>query len=107
MQSRWVAALAPLTDTKNGKRYSFCVPILFRNTAYPIEKSIKGRTSRDFQKKVHIRFFEGEHTMPEKNKLLGKMVIDGLNSSVKGGEMVNIFVKIDENGILSAKVIDE
>lgn len=35
------------------------------------------------------------------------MVLDGLHASVKGGEVVNIFVKIDENGMLTAKAIDE
>lgn len=110
--SMYVRNVIPLTisiacvDTKDGKNTIFCVPILFRNTAYPFQKSIKARTSKDFQTKAKIRLYEGEHYKPQKNKLLGTMVIDGLNASVKGLETLDIFVKIDENGILTSVAID-
>lgn len=93
-------------DYQNEKRPITCVPIIPRNTPYPTEIAIKGHIARNFQTTIVVRLYEGEYYEPEKNKPIGQMRLNGLNRSLKGEEVLDIFVQVDENGAVSAEVVD-
>lgn len=55
-----------------------CLPLIKRNTSYPIAKKVYGKTNRDAQTKVKIIIYEGEHQKKEDNLILGSMLLDGI-----------------------------
>lgn len=105
--SMYVRNVTPLTiGIINSNKEFQCPPLLKRNTSYPIEKKIFGRTQRDNQLNAKIILFEGEQSTMKGNNILGSMIVKGLMASPKGNEIVEISVKIDEKGSISATAID-
>lgn len=105
----YVRNVTPLTigliNSKNKKLT--CSPLINRNTTYPIAKKVFGKTNRDAQTKVKIIIYEGEHQKMEDNLILGSMFLDGLVASAKGNEIIEVTVKIDDYGKISATAIDQ
>lgn len=104
-----VENVIPLSIGIYGRVYgeNICAPIIHRNTAYPTQRTIVGRTKSDNQITAKIVLIEGEHKDLKKNIVLGSLVLNGLTSSPKGSETIRINIKIDDKCIITATAIDE
>lgn len=105
--SIYVRNVTPLTiGLLSANKNMQCHPIIKRNTAYPTEEIVEGRTSRSNQTRVRITLFEGEKRLIGENVIMGSMVLNGITASLKGQEIVDISIKIDDKGTISASAID-
>lgn len=106
--SMYVRNVTPLTVGVIGSEKDFpCYPLIRRNSAYPIEKFIGGRTTVNDQRKVRIILYEGEHRSVNGNTILGDMILGGITPAPIGREKIKVGIKIDEKGIISATAIDK
>lgn len=83
-----------------------CFPIIKRNTEYPTDAHIIGRTATNNQVKIRLVLFEGEQRIPSENVTLGEMILHGIEASPKGQEIIDITLKIDDYGGIYADAID-
>lgn len=84
-----------------------CHPVINRNKPYPIGKTIHGKTVRANQTNAKITIYESEQQKIDDNDILGSIVFSGLTASPEGQEIVDITLKIDENGMISAVIVDK
>lgn len=104
--SIYVRNVTPLTIGIIGsKTERECCPVIKRNTQYPTEAIVYGKTTKDNQVKAKITIFEGEHETKAENEVLGSMVLRKLGPSSKGDEIVKIFLKLSDKGIISEESI--
>ncbi|MEN8154279.1 MAG: molecular chaperone DnaK [Acidobacteriota bacterium] len=80
--------------------------IIKSNTTIPITKSMVFSTAEDNQTEVEIDVFQGENNKVEKNKLLGKFILGGIQQAPKGEPRIEVSFNIDINGILKVTAID-
>lgn len=105
--SIYVRNVTPLTiGILSSKNEMPCYPVIKRNTPYPIEKKVNGRTTKNNQAKAKIVIYEGEQWAEKDNEKLGVLMVDGLTASSKGKEVVDICLKINDKGIISATAVD-
>lgn len=83
-----------------------CCPIIMRNTAFPCEKQIIGKTRRENQTNAKIVLYEGEHELLTQNRILGTMILRGITPSPIGNELIDIAVRIDEKADVTATAVD-
>ena len=79
------------------KKFRILIP---KNSTIPIENVKLLKTSVDYQKKILINIFEGEEETVDKNKKIGKFQIINIPPKKKGEVKINVFFRINENGIL-------
>lgn len=84
-----------------------CYPIIKRNTTYPTMKRITGNTKHANQTRVKVIITEGEHKDIERNRILGSMILEGITSSPKGVELIDVTLKINEQGMVTALAVDK
>lgn len=100
--------MTPLTigiiDSKTEQQY---FTVIERNTQYPTEKVIYGKTTKNNQVKATITIFEGEHETKDENEVLGSMTLKELTPSPKGNETIEISLKLNDKGIISATAVDQ
>jgi len=81
--------------------------IIERNTPIPVERTRMFTTSRDFQKKVSIRIYQGESDSEDENELMGTLELTNLNPSAHRGEVqIAVTFEIDTNGIVQVHAKD-
>ncbi len=80
--------------------------IIKANTVIPIKKSMVFSTAEDNQSEVEIKIYQGERTIAEKNKLLGKFTLMGIPPAPKGVPRIEVTFSIDINGILKVSAMD-
>lgn len=103
--SIYVRNVTPLTiDSKTEQQ---CYTVIERNTQYPTEKVIYGKTIKNNQVKATITIFEGEHESKDENEVLGSMTLKELTPSPKGNETIKISLKLNDKGIISATAVDQ
>lgn len=83
-----------------------CVSFIKRNTAYPTDATITGRTHRDNQKSVKITLYEGEHATSHGNVALDTFFLTNLAVAPKGVEKANVTVIVDDKGCISVNAIN-
>ena len=75
--------------------------IIRRNTPLPAIGKKRYTTVIDEETSVHIKIFEGERKIANKNFLIGEFLLNGLKKLPKGIPIIEITIKIDVNGLIN------
>ncbi|MDP3998447.1 MAG: molecular chaperone DnaK [bacterium] len=86
---------------------SVSTPLISRNTTIPTSKSQVFSTAADNQTQVEINVLQGERSMAQDNKSLGRFVLDGIPPSPRGIPQVEVTFDLDANGILNVTAKDK
>ncbi|OGD67770.1 molecular chaperone DnaK [Candidatus Campbellbacteria bacterium RIFOXYC2_FULL_35_25] len=81
--------------------------LITRNTTIPTSKSQVFSTASDNQTSTEIHIVQGERSMSNDNKSLGKFILDGIPPAPRGVPQVEVTFDIDANGILKVKAKDK
>lgn len=81
--------------------------LIERNTTIPTSKSQVFSTAADNQTAVDIRVLQGERSMANDNKELGRFQLDGIAPAPRGIPQIEVTFDIDANGIVNVKAIDK
>ncbi|MEN9974037.1 MAG: to molecular chaperone DnaK, partial [Verrucomicrobiota bacterium] len=84
-----------------------CVPLIPRNSPLPATKSEVFYTMFPGQTAVEITAYQGEHTEPELNSLVGKFLCEGLDPNSKGNSPIVISFGLDLNGMLKVTATEK
>ena len=71
-----------------------------KNSTIPFEETEQFKTAKDNQKTILIKIYEGEEKTVDKNRKLGEFKLMNLPEKPKGEVKIDVFFKINENGIL-------
>jgi len=82
-------------------------PIIQRNTTIPTSRSQVFSTASDNQTSVEIHVLQGERSMAQDNKSLGRFILDGILPAPRGMPQVEVAFDIDANGILHVSARDK
>jgi molecular chaperone DnaK len=77
-----------------------------RNTTIPARKSDVFSTAEDNQPAVTIHVLQGERSMSQDNRTLGKFNLEGLPLAPRGVPQIEVTFDIDANGIVSVSARD-
>jgi len=81
--------------------------LIQKNTTIPTAKSQVFSTAADNQPSVEIHVLQGERSMAQDNKTLGKFILDGIPPAPRGIPQVEVTFDIDANGILNVAAKDK
>ncbi|MFK7802420.1 MAG: molecular chaperone DnaK [Anaerolineae bacterium] len=82
-------------------------PLIERNTTVPAKKSQIFSTAADSQTQVEIHVLQGERSMANDNKSLGKFILDGIPASPRGVPQIEVTFDINADGILNVTATDK
>ncbi len=82
-------------------------PIIPRNTTIPTSKGQTFSTAADNQPSVEIHVLQGERSMAQDNKSLGRFILDGIPPAPRGIPQVEVTFDLDANGILNVNAQDK
>lgn len=82
-------------------------PLIPRNTTIPSSKGQVFSTAADNQSSVEVHVVQGERSMANDNKSLGKFMLDGVLPAPRGVPQIEVTFDIDANGILNVKALDK
>lgn len=83
-----------------------CTKLIDRNTTIPTSKSQVFSTAVDNQPAVDIHVLQGERSMAQDNKTLGRFQLSGIDPAPKGMPQIEVKFSIDVNGIVSVSAKD-
>ena len=86
---------------------SVMTKLIESNTTIPTKKSETFSTAADNQTSVEIHILQGERTMDNQNKSLGRFHLDGIPPSPRGVPQIEVTFDIDANGILHVTAKDK
>jgi molecular chaperone DnaK len=78
-----------------------------RNTTIPTDKSQIFSTATDGQTQVEIHVVQGERSMANDNKSLGRFILDGIPPAPRGVPQIEVTFDIDANGIVNVSAKDK
>jgi molecular chaperone DnaK len=81
--------------------------LIAKNTTIPTSKSQTFSTAADSQPSVEIRVLQGERSMANDNKPLGRFILDGIPAAPRGVPQIEVTFEIDANGILQVSAKDK
>lgn len=81
--------------------------LIDRNTTIPTSKSQVFSTAADNQPQVEVHVLQGERSMADDNKSLGRFILDGIPSAPRGVPQIEVTFNIDANGILNVTAKDK
>lgn len=81
--------------------------LIERNTTIPTSKSEVFSTASDNQPQVEVHVGQGERTMINDNKSLGRFTLDGIPPAPRGVPQIEVTFNIDANGILNVSAKDK
>ena len=84
-----------------------CTPMIQKNTTIPASNSQVFSTAADNQPSVEINVLQGERSMAEGNRSLGRFILDGIPPAPRGIPQVEVTFDIDANGILTVTAKDK
>jgi molecular chaperone DnaK len=82
-------------------------PLIERNTTIPTRRSQIFSTATDNQTQVEIHVVQGERSMAQDNKSLGRFILDGIPPAPRGTPQIEVTFDIDADGILNASARDK
>ncbi len=97
--------VTPLTlaiETAGG----IATPMISRNTTIPTKKTETFSTFADNQSEVEVHVLQGERSMANDNRTLGKFKLGGLVPAPRGVPQIEVTFDIDANGILNVLAKD-
>ncbi|NLA33257.1 MAG: molecular chaperone DnaK [Tenericutes bacterium] len=80
--------------------------LIERNTTIPTSKSQVFSTAADNQPAVDIHVLQGERSMANDNKTLGRFQLTGIPAAPRGIPQIEVKFDIDANGIVNVKAKD-
>ena len=80
--------------------------LISRNTTIPTKKNEMFTTAADSQTTVDIHVLQGERSMANDNKSIGRFMLDGVLPAPRGTPQIEVNFDIDANGILSVSAQD-
>ncbi|MCA9729032.1 MAG: molecular chaperone DnaK [Candidatus Eisenbacteria bacterium] len=86
---------------------SVMTPLIERNTTIPSRKTQVFSTASDSQTQVEIHVLQGERSMANDNKSLGKFHLIGIPPAPRGMPQIEVAFDIDANGILKVSAKDK
>lgn len=78
-----------------------------KNTTIPVSKTQIFSTATDNQPSVEIHVLQGERTMAQGNRTLGRFILDGIPPASRGTPQIEVNFDVDANGILTVKAQDK
>ena len=81
--------------------------LIERNTTIPTKKSQIFSTASDGQTQVEIHVVQGERSMANDNKSLGRFILDGIPPAPRGVPQVEVTFDINADGILNVGAKDK
>jgi len=81
--------------------------MISKNTTIPTAKTQIFSTAADSQTSVEINVLQGERSMVNDNRSLGRFILDGIPPSPRGIPQVEVTFDVDANGILTATAKDK
>lgn len=78
-----------------------------RNTTIPTSKSQVYSTYADSQTSVEIHVLQGERSMANGNKTLGRFMLGDIPSAPRGVPQIEVTFDIDANGIVNVSALDK
>jgi len=81
--------------------------LIAKNTTVPTAKTQIFSTAADSQTSVEIHVLQGERSMSQDNKTLGRFLLDGIPPAPRGLPQVEVLFDIDANGILNVSAKDK
>jgi molecular chaperone DnaK len=97
--------VTPLTlsiETAGG----IATPMIARNTTIPTKKTETFSTFADNQSEVEVHVLQGERSMAQDNRTLGKFKLGGIVPAPRGVPQIEVTFDIDANGILNVLAKD-
>jgi molecular chaperone DnaK len=97
--------VTPLTlsiETAGG----IATPMITRNTTIPTKKTETFSTFADNQSEVEVHVLQGERSMAQDNRTLGKFKLGGIVPAPRGVPQIEVTFDIDANGILNVLAKD-
>lgn len=85
---------------------SISTPMIPRNTTIPTRKTEKFSTAADNQSSVEVHVLQGERTMADQNRTLGKFQLTGIPPAPRGVPQIEVTFDVDANGILNVAAKD-
>ncbi|HAI20739.1 MAG TPA: molecular chaperone DnaK [Clostridiales bacterium UBA8153] len=82
-------------------------PLIQRNTTIPTRKSQTFTTAADGQTQVEVHVLQGERSMAQDNRTLGRFQLTGLPPAPRGVPQIEVTFDIDQNGILNVTAQDK
>ena len=82
-------------------------PLIKRNTSIPTRQTENFTTAADNQTSVEVHVLQGERSMAEENKTIGRFSLDGVAPSPRGLPQIEVGFDIDANGILNVSATDK
>ena len=82
-------------------------PLIEKNTTIPTQKSQVFSTAADNQPMVDIHVVQGERSMANDNKSLGRFHLDGIPPAPRGTPQIEVSFDMDADGILNVKAVDK
>ena len=74
--------------------------VIAKNTSVPVERRQIFATTKDNQKEVRIKVYQGESTRVEENTFLGDFVLKDIRPAPRGEISIEVCFQIDADGIL-------
>jgi molecular chaperone DnaK len=81
--------------------------IISRNTTIPCKKSEIFSTAKDNQTIVEVHVLQGERSLADDNKSLGKFSLEGISPGPRNSVKIEVSFDIDVNGILLVQAVDK
>lgn len=81
--------------------------LIERNTTIPTQKSQVFSTAANNQTAVDIRVLQGERSMANDNKEIGRFQLDGIPPAPRGIPQIEVTFDIDSNGIVNVTAVDK
>ena len=81
--------------------------MIAKNITIPTAKTQTFSTAADSQPAVEINVLQGERSMAQDNRSIGKFILDGIPPAPRGIPQIEVTFDVDANGILSVTAKDK